>query len=68
MHYEYKTMGKVKKSFGLANGGEVKEGDTIRLKKDLPYMASLSNLYNKDLKVDNVTETYFASGTKKYYH
>ena len=49
-------------------GGEIKVGDSIRLKKDLPYMASLSNLYDKDLKVDDVTETYFASGTKKYYH
>jgi hypothetical protein len=52
----------------MKHGGEIKVGDSIRLKKDLPYMASLSNLYDKDLKVDNVTETYFASGTKKYYH
>lgn len=49
-------------------GGEIKVGDSIRLKKDLPYMASLSNLYDKDLKVDDITETYFASGVKKFYH
>ena len=48
--------------------GKIQVGDTIRLSKDLPYMASLSNLYNKDLKVDDITEFDFASGRKKYYH
>jgi hypothetical protein len=57
---------KINRSY--AKGGEVKVGDSIRLKKDLPYMASLSNLYGKNLKVDDVTETYFASGLKKFYH
>jgi hypothetical protein len=52
----------------MKHGGEIKVRDTIRLKKDLPYMASLSNLYGKDLKVDDITETYFASGVKKFYH
>jgi hypothetical protein len=52
----------------MEHGGEIKIGETIRLKKDLPYLASFSNLYNKDLKVNHISETYFASGTKKYYH
>ena len=49
----------------MAKGGEV--GDTIRIAKDMPFMASLSNLYNKDLKVVDVKDVFFASGNQKYY-
>lgn len=66
---DFEDEPKEKKLFGIfEDGGEIKVGDFIRLKKDLPYMPSLSNLYDKDLKVDNVTETYFASGVRKFYH
>ena len=39
-------------------GGNVKIGDTIRLKNDLPYLASLDSLKGKDLKVKNVKNVY----------
>lgn len=62
----YNLQGVVKSK--MAKGGNIEVGDTIRLKTDLPYMASLSSLMGKDLEVVDVKEVYFASGTKKFYH
>lgn len=42
-------------------------GQTIRIHKDMPYMASLSSLTGKDLKVLDVKTIGFASGTQIYY-
>jgi hypothetical protein len=50
-----------------AEGGNVKIGGTIRLKNDLPYLASLDSLKGKDLKVKDIKHIYFASGSKLFY-
>ena len=51
--------------YEMEQGGKI--GDTIRIAKDMPFMASLSNLYNKDLKIVDVKDVFFASGNQKYY-
>jgi hypothetical protein len=50
-----------------AEGGNVKIGGIIRLKNDLPYLASLDSLKGKDLKVKDIKNIYFASGSKLFY-
>jgi hypothetical protein len=55
----------IKESFKMSTGGGI--GETIRIAKDMPYMASLGNLYGKDLKVIDVKDVFFASGNQKYF-
>jgi len=59
---DYLPIKEVKK---MEQGGKI--GDTIRIAKDMPYMTSLNNLYNKDLKIVDVKDVFFSTGNQKYY-
>ena len=59
---DYLSINEVEK---MSKGGDV--SDTIRIDKNIPYMSSLSNLYNKDLKVVDIKDVFFASGNQKYF-
>ena len=50
----------------MAKGGMIENGDTIYVVK-IPYMASLSNLYDKPLEVVDIKTFNFATGSKLYY-
>lgn len=45
---------------------QTKIGDTVKIHESMPYMASLSNVTGKDLKVVGIKPVYFASGTQNY--
>jgi len=45
---------------------KVKVGDTVRISKKMPYMASIHQLVGKDLLVKNITTVNFASGPQQY--
>ena len=54
------------KPYDFAKGGMIENGDTIYVVKT-PYMASLSNLYDKPLEVVDIKTFNFATGSKLYY-
>lgn len=49
------------------NNQNKKQMETIRIHKNMPYMASLANLTGKDLKVKDIKVVDFASGKQNYY-
>jgi len=50
----------------MEHGGKIEIGSIIYVSKE-PYMASLSNLYDKPLKVVDIKSFNFATGPKLYY-